>query len=223
MRRGCGVLLLALFLLWGGCAGSDTSRPKADAPAPVATKDVYVIGHGWHTSVVIKRADIPDGVWPEHQDFSPAIYLEVGWGDRDFYQAKEPTLGLAIQAAVNSTGSVLHIVGFTPPPGEYFPTSDVIVVRVSPSGFAALSRFIQDTYKRDTQGRIMPLGKGWYGDSQFYLAEGRYHLANTCNNWVAKAIQVAGRPINPATAMTAGNVLSQVRQFGTPLRSPSRQ
>ena len=217
MARCFSLLPLLLCCLWGGCAVSQNDLPKASEPARV----IYVIGHGWHTGLVIKRADIPDGLWPEHNDFPQAIYVEVGWGDKEFYLAKEPTFGLALQAAVKSTGSVLHIVGFTPPPEAYFPYSDVLAVRLSLPGFEALSSFIHATYKRDAQGHTLPLGKGWYDDSRFYLAEGRYHLFNTCNNWIARALQAAGAPINPASAMTAGNVLSQVRAFATDLRASS--
>jgi uncharacterized protein (TIGR02117 family) len=212
--RWLSLLPLQLCLLWGGCAAPDTDLPTVHEPA----KLIYVIGHGWHTSLVIQRVDIAAHLWPEQADFSPATYVEISWGDKDFYQARQPTLGLAIQAAFKSTGSVLHVVGFTLPPAQYFSHSDVFAVRLSPAGFAALSTFIHTTYKRDANGRTMPLGPGWYGDSQFYLAEGRYHLFNTCNNWIARALQVAGAPTHPAAAMTAGTVLSQVRQFGTLLR-----
>jgi uncharacterized protein (TIGR02117 family) len=204
-----------MCLCVGGCTASDVNLPQAHEPAKV----IYVVGHGWHTSLVVKRADIPAGLWPEQHDFPQATYIDLGWGDKDFYQAREPTLGLAMRAAFKSTGSVLHVVGFNSAPAEYFPGSDVFAVRISPAGLEALSTFIQATYKRDAQGRPMLLGKGWYGDSRFYLAEGQYHLFNTCNNWVARALQVAGAPINPALAMTAGGVLSQVRQFGVPLHT----
>jgi uncharacterized protein (TIGR02117 family) len=217
MARWLSLLSLGLCLGWGGCTSSQSNLPNAYEPSRV----IYVIGHGWHTSLVVQRADIPDGLWPTHHDFPQATYLEIGWGDKDFYQAKEPSFGLALRAAVKSTGSVLHIVGFTLPPEEYFPTSDVFAVRLSPSGLAALSTFIHTTYKRDAQGHTIALGQGWYGDSKFYLAEGQYHLFNTCNNWIAQALQVAGAPINSASAMTAGNVLSQVRRFGADLRLPT--
>ena len=213
MRRWFSLLLLLVCLCGGGCTVSDANLPQAHEPAQV----IYVVGHGWHTSLVVKRADIPAGLWPEHHDFPQATYIDLGWGDKDFYQATAPTFGLAIRAAFHSTGSVLHVVGFSSPPAEYFSGSDVFAVRLSPAGLAALSSFIHATYKRDAQGRPMPLGQGWYGDSQFYLAEGQYHLFNTCNNWVARALQAAGAPINAASAMTAGSVLSQVRQFGIPL------
>jgi len=215
MGRWFSLLPLLLWLVVGGCTVSDADLPQAHAPAQV----IYVVGHGWHTSLVVKRADIPAGLWPEHNDFPQATYIDLGWGDKEFYQAKEPTSGLAIRAAFNSTGSVLHVVGFTPPPAEYFPGSDVFAVRLSPAGLAALSTFIHATYKRDAQGHPISLGQGWYGDSKFYLAEGQYHLFNTCNNWVAKALQVAGAPINAALAMTASSVLSQVRRFGIPLNT----
>ena len=208
---------------WGGAsAGQDVlprrdSLPTAHEPARV----IYVMGHGWHTSLVVQRAELLTASGLSITTSRQGIYLEIAWGDKDFYQAREPTFALAIQAAVKSTGSVLHIVGFTLPPEAYFPTSDVFTVRLSLPGFAALSTFIHTTYKRDAQGRTISLGQGWYGDSTFYLAEGRYHLFNTCNNWLARALHVAGAPIDPASAMTAGNVLSQVRQFGTDSRAPT--
>jgi uncharacterized protein (TIGR02117 family) len=171
----------------------------------------------------VQREDISDALWPEHHDFPVAKYLEIGWGDKDFYQAPEASVSVALKAAFNSTASVLHIVGFRLPPTDYFPESEVIEVRLSVPGFERLSTFIHDTYQRDAQGRTIPLGPGWYLDSRFYLATGKYHLLNTCNTWIARALQAAGCPINPASALTAGQVASQVKTFGTMLRASSEQ
>lgn len=135
----------------------------------------------------------------------------------------KPTFGLALRAAFKSTASVLHIVGLPTPPADYFPGAEVLAVRLSPLGFERLSTFIHNTYKRDENNRPIPLGPGWYEDSRFYLAQGQYHLFNTCNNWVAQALRTAGSPINPTFAMTAGSVLSQVRTFGTAVRAPTGQ
>ena len=115
--------------------------------------------------------------------------------------------------------SVLHVVGLTAPPEAYFPESDAIAVRLSPHGFEQLVTFIHETYKRDEHGRPLPVGPGWYAYSKFYLATGTYHLLNTCNTWVAKALRAAGLPMSPASAMTAGSVIAQVSKFGTTLRA----
>ena len=215
MRCRLGLLLLLILSPLGGCAS-----PPAEPPTvPHLAKVVYVLGHGWHTGLVVQRADIPDGIWPEHNDFPKAQYVEVGWGDKDFYQAQEPTFSLALKAALQSTASVLHVVGFNGPPEAYFPESEVIAVRLSPPGFERMSTFIHATYKRDENGRAIYLGPGWYEYSKFYLAMGTYHLFNTCNTWVAKALQAAGSPMYPASAMTAGNVMEQARKFGVTIRA----
>jgi hypothetical protein len=69
---------------------------KADEPL----KTVYVVDHNnWHTGIVVRRQDIPDNLWPEHHDFTDFEYMEVEWGDRDYYRASEPTLWITMKAA----------------------------------------------------------------------------------------------------------------------------
>lgn len=47
-------------------------------------------------------------------------YLEFGWGDKYFYQAENPTVGLGIKAILWSTKSVVHVVALPLRPDEYF-------------------------------------------------------------------------------------------------------
>ena len=61
------------------------------------TRSVFVVNHGWHSGIVIKKGDILEGVLPEVRDFPDAEYLEIGWGDRDYYQVPDPGLGLALK------------------------------------------------------------------------------------------------------------------------------
>lgn len=200
--------LLITLLMYGGCASSVADRPQVDEAAAV----IYVMGHGWHTGIVVRRADIPRGIWPEHHDFPDATYVEVGWGDEDFYRAAEPSFALALQAAFKSRGSVLHVVGMHVPPATYFPQSEIVPIRLSHDGLTRLSQFIHDTYRRDAEGKALRLGPGWYANSAFYQATGTYHLFNTCNTWVAKALRAAGCLMTPAAAATAENVMAQARQ-----------
>jgi len=209
-------LLLVLLMLGAGCAPPASELPTPHAPGTV----IYVVGQGWHTGLVIRRQDIPEALWPEHHDFPEAQYLEVGWGDQQFYQAAEGTLGLALKAALNSTASVLHVVGLHLPPEAFFPDSEIIAVRLTPNGFARLCTYIHNAYKKAASGQAMPLGPGWYEYSRFYQAEGRYHLLYTCNTWLAEALQVAGCPVNPSLVLTTENLMSRVRKFGTMLQAP---
>jgi uncharacterized protein (TIGR02117 family) len=179
---------------------------------------IYVLGHGWHTGIVVPRAHIPDHLWPAHRELPESKYVEVGWGDKAYYQAEKATIWVALQAALVPTPSVLHLVWFDLPVTQYFVASDIIEVRLSSQDFNNLCAFIGAAYKRDEHGKTIHLGPGLYGNSAFYLATGSYHLFNTCNNWIAKALRAAGCPISPGQAMTAGNVLAQTRRFGQVLR-----
>lgn len=210
--------LLAALLTAAGCLGPVPTLYPPGAGEP--TRTLWVLGHGWHTSIVARRADISSTIWPEHEDFPQARFIEVAWGDRDFYQAERGTLWLALKAALGSA-SVLHVVGISTPIAEYFPETEIVELTVSQRGFDELSRFIHASYARDATGRTTKTRRGHYGQSSFYLATETYHLFNTCNTWVAKALRAAGLPITPAYAMTAGNVMRQVRELGTVRRERS--
>ncbi|HJW82214.1 MAG TPA: hypothetical protein VJ396_08210, partial [Acidiferrobacterales bacterium] len=60
-----GVLL---FVLLGACAVPEMNSLPAEDGA--ARKPVYLVSHGWHAGIVVRRADLPAAVWPESEDFS---------------------------------------------------------------------------------------------------------------------------------------------------------
>lgn len=214
MRDLSGCLMFFLLIVQGGCVPAGVERVKTYPPE----KMVYVLGHGWHTGIVVKRADIPIDIWREQRDFQDAIYLEVGWGDKGFYLAPKASFALALKAALTATSSVLHVVGFRAPVDVYYQQSDIVEVGLSQMDFEHLVKFIHNTFQRDMNGQAMNLGRGLTVNSLFYLAHGKYHLFNTCNNWVAKALRAAGCPIRPGEAMTAGNVIEQTKTFGRVIR-----
>lgn len=200
----------ALLGLAAGCLGPVISLypPEPGAPGEL----VWVVDHGWHTGLVLERSSISPGLLPEQGDFPLARYLEVGWGDADFYQAREPGIWAALRAAVASRASVIHMVGLPMRPEAIFAVRDVVELRLSRSGFEALVRFVDAGFDREGRPRAPVLGSGLYGTSAFYPARGRYHLLHTCNTWIARALRAAGVPITPVYAMTAGNLMWQVRR-----------
>ncbi|WP_456381075.1 DUF2459 domain-containing protein, partial [Thiolapillus sp.] len=115
-------------------------KPVPGAGEP--EKTIYLVSHGWHAGIVVWRSDIPDAAWPILADFPDARYLEVGWGDEDFYKTPDPHLGLILKAALLPTASVLHVVGFGGAVQERFPYSEIIQIELSAAGFKKLSRSI---------------------------------------------------------------------------------
>jgi len=200
-------LLVCCSLLALGCA--------APVPAPEATDAsvggrIYVVSHGWHAGLVLRRADIPDEAWPEKRDFPDAEYLEIGWGDRDYYQAREPGMGTLLKAALWPTASVLHVVGFRGAVAANFPHSVILALPVTRDGLARLVDFIDAAHDRRSGAPLASLGPGLYGDSRYYPARGRFHLFNNCNRWTARALRAAGFEIDEV--LTAGGLFAELRR-----------
>jgi len=206
--------LLTAIALAGGCLAPVAElAPSGGAESSVA---VWVLDHGWHTAIVVRRSDVDVTIWPEVDDFVEATFVEVAWGDRDFYMAKPATLWLGVKAAFLASGSVLHVVGFGVPIATYFAESEAVELRLSRRGFDAMTRFVHDEYRRDHAGRTLRLERGLYGTSWFYAARSTYHLFNTCNTWVARALGSAGLSVTASGTVTAGGVMRQVRRAAAP-------
>jgi uncharacterized protein (TIGR02117 family) len=202
--------VLVAVALAAGCVGPSASRGTASSDELAYT--IWVVDHGWHTAIVVRRTDIDATIWPEVNDFVDAAFVEVAWGDREFYMADRATGWLAVKAALFTSGSVLHVVGFGAPVDTYFPGSAVVELRVSRRGFDAMTRLFHEEYQRDEQSRSARLAPGLYGASRFYAARSRYHLFNTCNTWVARALRAAGLDVTSAGIVTAGGVMQEARR-----------
>ena len=215
--RHTAIVIALWSLLQLGCA----SVPEGlFPPAPgEPTKPVYLVSHGWHAGIVVRRADIPPGVWPQSRDFPDAEYLEVGWGDRDYYMTRRPHIGHLLKAGLLPTDSVLQVVGFNGPVERYFPRSEVVRIDLSEAGFERLVRYIEQSHLVDAAGRVQALGRSLYGRGGFYLSRETYHLFNTCNAWTARALREAGCPITPAANLLVETLMSNLARCGTVIRA----
>jgi uncharacterized protein (TIGR02117 family) len=146
------------------------------------------------------------------ENFSSGEYLEIGWGDEQFYQAKTATIGLVLQAIFWPTSTVLHIVTVPDNPRRYFSGSEAVEVSVPQSGYVKLLAFVARSFSRTSSDGVIKLGPGLYGNSWFYRAEGAFSAFNTCNTWVAKSVETTGFPISGMTTITAEGLLSQLRE-----------
>ena len=208
----CKWLGVASLCWLGNAAGLAAAEPANAAPAVF-----YVDNHGWHSGIIVPRAAIPLGSWPPgvvERDFAGCAYLELGWGDRKFYPAKKPTVGMALAAALVPGPSVLHVAGFNPPLAGAHPWSAVVAVPCTREDLAHLCRDLGRGFETDAQGKVNRMGRGLYGRrSEFYPARGRYWIGNTCNTWTAREMRAGGLDAHPDVfeAFTSGEVVGQAR------------
>ena len=167
----------------------------------------------------MKRADIPDGIWPEHKNFPDSEYLEVGWGDRDYYQDSDPHFGITLKAALWPTESVLHIATFNGSVTGYFTNREIVKIELSEPGFELLCRYFAESYAKDDAGQAISLRPGLYGKSRFYLSRETYHVFKTCNVWTARGLRAAGLPITSAWTIQVDSLMSEARTFGALVQS----
>ncbi|NOR51922.1 MAG: DUF2459 domain-containing protein [Gammaproteobacteria bacterium] len=175
---------------------------------------IYLVSHGWHAGIVLERQLLSEYIEVLQQDFANAEYLEIGWGDSDFYQTPDPHIGLILKAGLLPSESVLHLVGFNGDVTHYFPYSEIIELKVTPEQLDELVINIAASFTMDGKGKTVSLGRGLYGDSRFYSSKESYHIFNTCNVWTARALRRAGLDTHPLSAITVDDLMGQLRGVG---------
>lgn len=206
--RTCVPTVVALLLMLAGCA----ANPQVD-PASVdcgISRTFFVVNYGWHTGLVIEREDIAELVEPLAADFETGGYLEIGWGDQLFYESSDPGFGVMLRAALWPTATVMHVVSIPKAPQDYFLAGDLYAIAVPDAGYQNLLTFVAARFSRAEDGGLFRLGPALYGAGWFYRAEGKFHVGNTCNTWVAEALAAAGYPFADTGVVSAGGVVSQL-------------
>lgn len=207
-------LILSLFLLLSFFACS--AEPYILEPKPekkdALLHSVYITNHGWHTSFILPAEELHEELPFLPIRFKNALYYEIGWGDRKFYQANQITTGLTIRTVFWPTESVVHIISIPINPLLYFEEAEVIELRLKDEAFISLIKFIASSFKRREDMQVISLKKGVYGDSQFYKGKGDYYLMNTCNKWTAKGLKSAGVDLTPTFKITADSIMSILRE-----------
>ncbi len=210
----CLFMLLCLF--FSGSAGcAPLQQPLLKSEKEIT---LYLVGHGWHTGLVVPATAIPKHLLPVRRFYDKYEYLELSWGDEDFFKSNEFKVGTLLKAALIPSASVLHVVGFNGQVMDYFPSSGVIRLSLGERNFLRLCEFISNSFDYGQQGEMVNLGPGLYGDSHFYRSHEKYYLPKTCNVWTAKALQRAGYPIPPYMTMRAESLLKRMAAFGERLR-----
>jgi uncharacterized protein (TIGR02117 family) len=184
----------------------------AFALAREAAQRIWVASNGWHSGIVLARADVPESVIPEIADFPQARFFEFGWGDAEFYPAREAGAWLALRAAFPGP-AVMHVAGLPDHPARLWPQVTILPFAVDTQGLRRLLVFLRNSFDRAGAGRAEVTARGIYPFSLFYPATGRFHLFNNCNTWTAQALTAMGLGTSLGGVNTAEELISRIRPF----------
>ena len=181
------------------------------SPLSLKKQGIYVTSNGWHTGIVINRKNLSPMNMPEIADMGQAEFVEFGWGDAEFYPAKEHTLDMTLGAALIPSEAVIHVVSLPAVPSLYFKHAEVLPLFLSKTNLDQLVAFISGSFNRKSRPRAEPIASGLYKSSYFYPANGKFHLLNNCNNWTARALRASGFRIKTGGIIQAASLMRQIR------------
>jgi uncharacterized protein (TIGR02117 family) len=196
-----------------GLAPAHSANGWACKPEEKICRTVFIVHDSWHAAVVLRKDDFAAALLPELADFPNARFVEFSWGDKDYFPDPDSGFSMALKAAFWSGGSVLHLVGSSDEPKTFYPKAEIVELRMSAVAFDRLLRFLSGSFLRpDSQSRA-PARAGLYSYSRFYPSSGKFSLLNTCNTWVARALEAAGVPVSPSRVITAGQLAEQIERI----------
>lgn len=206
------VVVLVVFLATLGCSFKPHAVMANDQEGEARTTRLYVVDHGWHVGIAMAAETLEAAVPGLEEHFPGARFYEIGWGDSDYYPAREITMGTTLRAILWSRGTVVHIAALPVPPDEYFAGIEVLHTCMNSAEAESAADYLSSSMKRDADGNLLDLTAGLYGNSRFFTGEGSYHLLNTSNKWAARALESAGMDILPRFKLTADSVMDHVRE-----------
>lgn len=212
-RRVLALLLLCWILLLAVRCHLPRQTLSDDAGRD-STSAVYVIRHGWHAGIAVRRSDVPDGRWPVLDEYPEAEYVEVGWGEARYYPGFSRGIWGILRAGLWPTESVLHIVPLSASVAETFPQNTIVRVPVGASELDALTTFVAESFVTDSAGTGKPVAPGYYAGSHFYESPLPYHVFNNCNHWAAAALEAAGCDVAPRWTFRVEQVMNEARECG---------
>jgi uncharacterized protein (TIGR02117 family) len=182
--------------------GCQKASPAAGRHSARADVTAYVIAAGWHTDIAMPVSAIAGPLQAVTHDFPSARSLRFGWGERDYYMARQPTVGDALRALFPAPAVLLVTPLDRAPAGP-----EVFAVGVKAS---RLAYYIWNAFGRTTDGAPDRLSLGPYPGSVFYASSGTYRATYTCNTWTADALRAGGIQVNSAGVVFASQLTDQL-------------
>lgn len=197
-------LYILLFTASLGIAQQQSGEPHT----------IYVSSISWHTGIVVPAYSMPDSLWPEGHHYPQDSYLEIGWGEADYFPNEGFNLWYALKSAFWPTSSVLHVNPIGVHVENYYTATDVVRIEVNEAQLNQLIYYLIEEFELDGEGMAIPSEPGLQVDSYFYEGSSSYYFPNNSNVWAARALKRAGFSISPIWYQTTGWVLNKAEDFG---------
>ncbi|MBN1300016.1 MAG: DUF2459 domain-containing protein [Melioribacteraceae bacterium] len=178
----------------------------------------HLLKSAWHVGILLTVDSLSESNLIALDDFTNYNFVDIGWGDQEFYQDPDDDIVKALKAAILPTSSVVRVTGHLSTLRRIINWSDFAVeINISRDKYLKLLRFINDSF--NYENRIPVVTKSLAeGAIKFYESHLTYTIFYTCNTWVAEALESAGLQIDHETIITANDLFKEVLKFGLPAK-----
>ncbi|MCW3796348.1 TIGR02117 family protein [Sphingomonas sp. BN140010] len=175
---------------------------------PARGTTVYLRSNGVHVDIVMPA--VAQGLdWRSYfprRDFADAPanpkWFGFGAGERRVFLETASWADLTPRAAWGAVAGgerIIH-VDRTAEPG-----ADLFAIRLRPEEYRRLWAAVRAQLALSPEGRPLRIDHPGYGpDDAFYLSRGRASALNTCNNWVADKLRLAGVEVSAWSPFAQG-------------------
>lgn len=187
---------------------------------PEKGNTIYIAKNDWHVGIFLEINNRSSEKISALEFFSKFKLIDIGWGDADFYQSDvELDLVLATKAIIIPTSSVIRLQGYNMTIDEILDWRDyTFKLLLDDSQFDKLCEFINQSFSRDSENQIIKTSEKFNGVIQYFSSVHKYHLFNTCNTWVAEALEYSGLDINASKVITADHLFAELIKAGILLK-----
>ncbi len=173
---------------------------------------IYLSSLGWHTGIVIPAKSFPDSLWENGHNFADAHYLEIGWGDEDFFTQKNFDIWYAIKAVSWPTPSAIQIKPVNRKVENYYSNTEVAKIELNDEQMQGLISYFVEELELDRNGKIIPVKEN--SVKNYYKSSSSYYFPKNSNVWAARALKRAGLSIRPLWYQTTGQVVKKAGKIG---------
>ncbi|MBM4172623.1 MAG: DUF2459 domain-containing protein [Ignavibacteria bacterium] len=188
-------------------------------PQPSDSISIYLVKESWHTGIMIPVNEYTITKLPVAKYFKEFLFIDIGWGDADFYQTPGSDIFLAAKAILIPTPTVIRVDGYKFPIEKVIEWRDfAIELSLKNEEFIKLATYINESFIYNDRGEHI-ISKSEEGKPIiFFKSKYFYYFLRTCNTWAAEVIQSSGKDIDTFGLVTAGQLYSKVVKYGKVLK-----
>jgi uncharacterized protein (TIGR02117 family) len=213
-------LFLSLLLILSGlssCSGGEIHNSDRSKSTEQNQYQIYIINYSYHTGIVIPVNSESISAVDALSYFHNYTFADIGWGEEKFYQDPVDNYCMAAKAILLPNRSVLRVEGYTS--GDFISWSRyVVLINLDRIQYIKLLYFINESFTRQNGEELLIASKSRSEDIIFFKSIYRYHLFNTCNTWIAEALQRSGLDVSPFFIITARQLFDKIKDKGTVLK-----